>query len=98
MAKNINANDNVIDFNEALENAIPEAIDLVVPEVPGINWGKVGFGTAAALAGAGLIYGTYKFIKTKVDQKKAKEADAKPEVDNVKIAERDFVEKESEEA
>lgn len=96
MAKNINANDNVIDFNEALENAIPDAIDLVVPEVPGINWGKVGFGAATALAVVGLGYGAYQFIKTKADKKKAQEADNQPAVDNVKIAEHDFVDKESE--
>ena len=98
MAKNINANDNVIDFNEALENAIPDAIDLVAPEVPGINWGKVGFGAAAALTVAGLAYGTYKIIENKVCKKKAQEADSQPVVDNVKVAERDFVDKESEEA
>ena len=93
---NINANENVIDFNEALENAIPDAIDMVVPEVPGINWGKVGFGALAALAAAGLAYKLGTVIKTKVDQKKAQEANNKPAVDNVKVAENDFVDKESE--
>lgn len=92
----INVKDNVIDFNEALENAIPDAIEMVVPEVPGINWRKVGLGAAAALAVAGLAYKVGVVIKTKVDQEKAQEADNKPDVDNVKVAEHDFVDKESE--
>lgn len=80
--------------NEDTVNAAMDAVEAI--PVKAINWSKIGKagavgGTVLAL-GAG-IYAGIRYIKGKKAEKEAA-ADA---VDNVKVAENDFVEKESEE-
>lgn len=79
--------------NEDTVNAAIDAVEAI--PVKAINWSKIGkfgaVGGAIAVAGVGVVAGI-KYLKGK----KAKKEAVADDVDNVKVAEADFVEKESE--
>lgn len=79
--------------NEDTVNAAIDAVEAI--PVKAINWSKIGkfgaVGGAIAVAGVGIAAGI-KYLK----DKKAKKEAAADDVDNVKVAENDFVEKDSE--
>lgn len=67
------------------EDVVDEVVE-VIADAPEVDWGKIGFGALALCAVAALGYKGYRIWK----DKKAKESKVEP-VDNVKVAERDFV-------
>lgn len=93
-----------------MENIIEEAVNTVINEdtveaaakvveaipVKSIDWGKVakrcGIAGAIVLGGVGVAV----CIKHALTKKKTDEQAADPGIDNVKVAEHDFVEKEAE--
>lgn len=93
MAK-INMDENVV--NAAVE-AIPEAVDMAIPMAAGKAKGKFGVVAGAAIVVTGAIFGVVKLCQH-VSKKKSEKAQQNDEtdVDNVKVAERDFVDYESE--
>lgn len=80
--------------NEDTVNAAVEAVEAI--PVKAINWRKLGKVGGAIGAAVGIGVGTVAFIKHCKAKKAEKEAAANG-IDNVKVAERDFVEKDSEE-
>lgn len=79
--------------NEDTVNAAMDAVEAI--PVKAFNWRKLGKVGGAVGAVVGIGAGTYAFIKHRKAKKAEKEAAAN-DVDNVKVAENDFVEKESE--
>lgn len=92
---NINMDENVV--NAAVEAAIPEAVNMAIPMAAGKAKGKFGIVAGTAIVVIGAIFGGVKLCQH-VGKKKSEKAQANSntEVDNVKVAERDFVDKESE--
>lgn len=78
------------------EDTVDAAINAVeaIP-VKAFNWSKVGKFGAVGAAVVAIGVGAAAIIKHRKDKKAEKEAAAN-EVDNVKVAENDFVEKDSE--
>lgn len=87
-------------INTVMTEDTVEAVAQAVEAIPAksINWAKVGklgaVGGAVALIGAGAV-AIIKHNKAKNQEKDEQEA-AAGEIDNVKVAEKDFVEKDSE--
>lgn len=89
MAKNINMDENVV--NAAVEAAIPEAVDMAIPMTAGTAKRKVGIVAGTAIIVTGAIFGIVKLCQYVGEKKSEKTQDAsKTEIDNVKVAERDF--------
>ena len=84
--------------NIVTEDTVEAVIDAVeVIPVKSINWrklGKVGAAVGAVAGiGAGIVAGV-KYIQKKKQEKTKQNEAAESDIDNVKVAERDFVEKE----
>lgn len=94
MAK-INMDENVV---SAVEAAIPDAVDMAIPMTAGKAKGKVGVVIGAAVTVTGIIFGVVKLCQH-VGKKKSEKAQGagETEIDNIKVAEHDFVDNESEE-
>lgn len=80
--------------NEDTVNAAVEAVEAI--PVKAINWRKLGKVGGAVGAVVGIVAGTIAVTRYAKAKKAEKEAAANG-IDNVKVAERDFVEKDSEE-
>lgn len=78
--------------NEDTVDAAIEAVEAI--PVKAINWRKLGKVGGAVGAVAGVVAGTIAIVRY-VKGKKADEEAAVEDVDNVKVAENDFVEKDS---
>lgn len=93
MAK-INMDENVV---KAAVDAAPDAIDMAIPMAASKAKGKVGVVAGTAIVVTGAIIGIVKLCQH-VGKKKSEKAQetSEADIDNVKVAERDFVDKESE--
>ena len=93
---NTNMNENVV--NAAVEAAIPDAVDMAIPMAAVNRKGKFGVVAGAAIVVTAAIFGVVKVCQH-VGKKKSEKAQSNDEtdIDNVKVAERDFVDHESEE-
>ena len=84
-------------IEQVVEQAMEQAVEVTAASTPRVNWGKIGTGVlkvGAIAAGVVLIIKGVEYVIGKVNEKKQAEElepEFEPVVDNVEIAQRDFL-------